>query len=75
MTRDEAIQIGFPIEWLPSDLTIEEACINRCDDCGRVIDTYPDARWRVQPTPCRCRTCAEKQQKTGCTWFEARYAP
>lgn len=73
MTRDEAIQIGFPVEWLPSDLSVAESKRNTCDDCGVLIEEHPDARWRLRLSPCRCESCANKIIARGETVYEAYY--
>jgi len=73
MTRDEAKQIGFPLEWLPSNLTIEQAKQNHCDDCGALIEEHPDARWRLRLSPCRCVACAEWMIARGEDSWEAYY--
>lgn len=76
MTEEEADQIGFPREWLPTDLTVEEAKINRCEVCGRIISRHPDARWRLSISPIRCKHCATiKRMITGRDWWQARYSP
>jgi len=72
MTFDEALSVGFPIEWLPTDLSVDESKISRCD-CGQIIKTYPDALWRLGVHPIRCRLCVEGLQLRGHNYFDAAY--
>ena len=74
MTFDEALTVGFPIEWLPTDLTSDESKVSRCDDCGATIKVYSDARWRLTQHPIRCPACVEMlQREWGHTYFDAAY--
>lgn len=77
MKLSDALLVGltdeeWQIYFRKSKLTAEEACLNRCEDCGVIIQRYPDARWRfTELAPCRCRTCAETAMRMGESSFDA----
>jgi hypothetical protein len=73
MTREEAIKVGFPVEWLPTDLTVEESKINRCDNCHTIIMVAADARWRLECHPIRCDACAQELIRAGHSRFESYF--
>jgi hypothetical protein len=73
MTEEEAQKIGFPREWLPTDLTVEEALIERCDDCNGIIKKHDSAKWRLEIRPIRCAVCISILIDRGFDPFEARF--
>jgi len=75
ITRQRAIEIGFPKEWI-TEKTLqgedEESLKTQwCEDCGKIITVHPDARWRLQITAIRCNSCADKLIAQGVDRFDA----
>jgi hypothetical protein len=78
MTRDEARSIGIADEHYShnfANMTVDEACTNRCITCNAALNHFKNARWRFTTIqPCRCARCAQRLAADyGCTWYEARF--
>ena len=75
MTLSEANRIGIQSGLYPgfTHMTIEQACTQTCDDCGKVIEVHPDARWRFSAHVIRCVACQDAAIAGGASLTDALF--
>lgn len=71
--RAERLGISQEAATYLENLTDEEACTQRCEDCGAVIIVHNNALWRFKPHIIRCYDCISLAIMSGYSPFEATY--